>query len=793
MLLRDKILLPAAAVLLSSYASLSFSQAAPATPAATAPQADVLEEVVITAQKRVERLEDVTVSAQVISAETLANADIADLSDLNKLAPSVQLNGTINGRVPTGVRGVSSVSNEGTVGISSGVLVTVDGVPVPSDSFAANNVAGIQNVEVLLGPQSTLGGRTAASGEINLVTRGPTDTLQGNVTLLATDDNEKRLDAFISGPLSSAVDGSLSVYGSRTSYPITNLQFDSKTTQEVSGVRAKLLFKLTDDLDVTLTGHAENTVGHGFNFVYNYITPGNDLLFTPGPFTQAALLPGITPSWKNLDYASPVTDAGADHHDIDYSVILNQRFAGGYTLTSTTAYSQENQHQVQDLFAVDEFFFNVLCGGCNVFLNTQEQTTSVQQTMEELKLVSPVDLPVSWLVGAFYSDVTVHELELRTLPPALLDVNDKPTTQTLDVYGRATWKLSDNNSLVTGLRYNHDEISLYYDQLGQAPYVSPIYTNDSNASNTLVGDIAFKHQFAPESMGYVSYSRGYSPSAYNTAATLQLPSQLMAGQPPMNCNATPSCLSTISPPVGEEHIDSFEIGSKGTYFNHTLTLNADLFYTIYHPYQIQSFAYAPGVLTPPLALTAVGKAETRGAELDAKWLATPTTLLGFNISYIDAYFADYANAPCYGLQTQAQGCTPGAAGATPSQNVTGDTMPNSPKVKFIASAEQRFPLGAVPWEFVLGGTYTYRSSAQMLPDQNPYAIQDAFGLLNLYGAFNSSNGKYSARLFVNNVTNHVYYTDVEDFWSGPWNGNAVIGQPARDAQRYAGIKLSASL
>ena len=793
MVLRDKILLPAAAVLLSSYASLSFSQAAPATPAAAAPQADVLEEVVITAQKRTERLEDVTVSAQVISADALANADVADLSDLNKLSPSVQLNGTINGRVPTGVRGVSSVSNEGTVGISSGVLVTVDGIPVPSDSIAANNVAGIQNVEILMGPQSTLGGRTAASGEINLITRGPTDTLQGNVTLLATDDNEKRLDAFISGPLSSAVDGSLSVYGSRTSYPITNLQFDSKTTQEVSGVRAKLLFKLTDDLDVTLVGHAENTVGHGFNFVYNYITPGNDLLFTPGPFTQAALLPGITPSWKNLDYASPVTDAGADHHDIDYSVIINQRFAGGYTLTSTTAYSQENQHQVQDLFAVDEFFFNVLCGGCNVFLNTQEQTTSVQQTMEELKLVSPVDLPVSWVVGGFYSDVTVHELELRTLPPALLDVNDKPTTQTLDAYGRATWKLNDSNSLVTGLRYNHDEISLYYDQLGQAPYVSPIYTNDSNASNTLVGDIAFKHQFAPESMGYVSYSRGYSPSAYNTAATLPLPSQLVAGQPPMNCNATASCLSAISPPVGEEHIDSFEIGSKGTYFNHTLTLNADLFYTIYHPYQIQSFAYAPGVLTPPLALTAVGKAETRGAELDAKWLATPTTLLGFNISYIDAYFADYKNAPCYGLQTLAEGCTPGVAGATPSQNVTGDTMPNSPKVKFVASAEQRLPLGGIPWELVFGGTYTYRSSAQMLPDQNPYSIQSAFGLLNLYGAINSTNGKYSARLFVNNVTNHVYYTDVEDFWSGPWNGNAVIGQPARDAQRYAGIKLSASL
>jgi iron complex outermembrane receptor protein len=91
------------------------------------------------------------------------------------------------------------------------------------------------------------------------------------------------------------------------------------------------------------------------------------------------------------------------------------------------------------------------------------------------------------------------------------------------------------------------------------------------------------------------------------------------------------------------------------------------------------------------------------------------------------------------------------------------------------------------------GTYTYRTSAQMLPDQNPYAIQGAFGLLNLSAAFQSTDGKYSATAFVNNVTNHHYFTDVEDFWSGPWGGNAVIGQPARDSVRYAGLRLSASL
>jgi len=160
-------------------------------------------------------------------------------------------------------------------------------------------------------------------------------------------------------------------------------------------------------------------------------------------------------------------------------------------------------------------------------------------------------------------------------------------------------------------------------------------------------------------------------------------------------------------------------------------------------------------------------------------------------AYIDAKFVDYRGAPCYGLQTAAQGCVTPANGS-PSQDVSGDTMPNSPKFKATLGVEQRIPLGSHRYELVFGGTYSYRTSAQMLPDQNPFAIQSGFGLLNLSAALQSSDGKYSARFFVNNVTNRHYFTDVEDFWSGPWNGNAVIGQPARDSVRYAGLKLTAS-
>jgi iron complex outermembrane recepter protein len=776
--MRSSALSVAAAVGFALYGPVILAQTAPDSAATAAESSGALEEVIITAQKRSEKLEDVPVSASVISAQALAAADIADLSDLNKLVPSVQLNGTINGRVPTGVRGISSTSNEQTVGISSGVAINIDGVPVPSDSFDANNVAGIQSVEVLLGPQSTLGGRTAASGLINLTTRGPSDTLQGFATTTVTDDGEYRLEGFLSGPIAPRIDGSLSAYKSTTVYPITNIALDQKTTQDVSGARAKLLFHVTDDLDVTFMAHDELTQGKGFNFVYSYITPGNSLLLGPNPnappfLSQAVLLPGIKPSFDNLVYASPVTDAGASHRDNDYSAIIEYRLPGGYTISSTTAYQQEQQRQIQDLFAVDGFFFTELTGGHLPFDNNQSQTTTVRQESEELKILSPVDQNFSWLAGAFYSDVNVDEVYLRTLAPAGLDDHVVPDTKTADLYARSTWKFLPSTSLVTGLRLNHDEISYKYNQYVTVPASPPAwYSTGSSDSNTLVGDVSLKQQLAENSMVYVSYSRGYSPAAYNTSAVL-------------TSNASLS-------PVGKESINSYEIGTKGTYLDHTLTLNADVFDTIYTNYQIQSYAYAPGVLTPPLDLTSVGKAETKGVELSSDWLATPTTRLDLSAAYIDAKFVNYTGAPCYGLQTAAEGCN-SPAGASPSQNVSGDTMPNSPKFKFTFGAEQRVPLPSIPYQLVFNGTYTFRSSAQMLPDQNPFAIQGSFGLVNLSAAFQSTSGKYSVTAFVNNVGNHHYFTDVEDFWSGPWGGNAVIGQPARDSVRYAGLRLSASL
>jgi len=758
--------------------------------AATGGEAE-LTEIVITAEKQPERLADIPVSAAVVSSQSLAATDSSDISDLNKLVPSVNLNGTFNGRVPMGIRGVSSVSNEGTVGLSSGVAILIDGVPVPSDSLAGNELDDAQSVEVLKGPQATLGGRTAASGVINIVTRGPTDTFTGDVSATATTDHEFKGNGFLSGPIAPGLDFSLSAYDNDIRYPIYNTQLDRWSTQKVAGTRAKLLFKPSDDLDITLTGHYNRMTSDGFNLVYTYVTPGTTLLVGPGgpPFlTPAALLPGITPGYGNKDYNSPL-DVGSDYEDKDASLVVNYRL-GNLTLGSVTAIQHERQDYQQDLFAVSSFFWNELTGGmAPPFNNQQDLNTTVQQFSQEFKLSSAIDQPFSYLVGAFYSDTKVHETEIRNLLPAYNNTNIAPDTKTADLYVRTTWQFLPATSLVTSLRYNHDQLSYnVYQGLYTFSFPPPNigvnqFATGSTSSNNLVGDISLKQQFTPDIMGYFTYARGYSPEAYNTTQAI---------------SSNPAQAQSSLQLAPTERINHFEIGTKGAYFDHTLTANVALFWTIYNDFQVQNFDQTSASINPPLVLEAAD-AQTRGVELDTQWAPAHNTRIGFSAAYVDATFKDYKDAPCYYPDSITVAVPAGCVQETingHTNNVwptlNGKPMPNSPKLKLALNADQHIPLGFAAFDFVFGGSLSYRDSAQMLADQNPQAINPSVTLIGLHLGVASQSGKLSITAFVNNLLNQHYATDVEDFWSSPWGGHdVVVAQPARDNYRYGGIRISA--
>ena len=764
-----------------------------------------LSEIVITAQKRTERLQDVPVTASVVNASSLASSNVSDVSDLNKLVPALNLNGTISGRVPMGIRGISSVSNEAAVGVPSGVAIMVDGVPIPPDSYAGNSIEDIRSIEVLEGPQATLGGRTAAAGVVNYRTYDPTAKLTGGLDATATSDSEYRVAGHISGPVVDGLEYSVSAYDAQRYYPITNNFNDRKTGQKDYGVRGKLLWSLSDNFSAKLSYHHATSRVDGANFTYVYLSPGADLLFSPGPLTQSLLLPGITPSRNNLRINTPVPVDGHRHDDNDAQLDLTLQL-GDYALSSTTAYQHENQSQTQDIFLTAVYFFDTLVTGTPVksnpaiFNDTQTQTEHIKQWSEEIKVVSPADRTLSFVSGFFFSDTTVDQTYVRALPAAPEDVRAVPDTATYDIYGRATWKMTPATSVLAGLRYNYDVLKYkYYETLyglsptvqfgpfystsnsqycspgGSAPATVANYSYSGCTSQAVVGDLTFQHRFDSDVMAYATYARGYSPEVYNTAATLTSNAPLQ--------------------PVGQERINHFEIGLKGTYLDHRLTANLAAFDTVYNDFQVQQFSVIPGAVNPLINLQAAGKAETRGIELNSTWRATPYTTLTLNTAYVDAKFKRYPGAACepnaipYVLPGN---CTANADGSV-TQDMSGKPMPNSPKWKLYVDGEQRVPLGSWPFELQLDANWAYRTAAQMLPDNNPNAVMPAFGILNISAGLTGSNVNWSVVAFLNNVFNRVYFVDVEDFWSSPWSGTStVIGQPARDAQRYGGIRASIS-
>ena len=757
--------------------------------AADEAKSNTLETVVITAQKRTEKLEDVTVAASVVSAGDLAKNNVSDISDLNHLVPSVELNGTINGRVPMAIRGVSSNAPEGAVGAPSGVLISVDGVPVPSDAFGANQLEDVQNIEVLKGPQSTLGGRTAAQGVINVVTHAPTSTFKNGFNLTGTGDGEFRGNGFISGPLTDKASFSVAGWAATVPYPIKNVYngADKSTTQDFEGLRAKLRYEVSENLDVTLAVRGSESKSDGFNFVYTYLQPGASLFGNPN-LTPSTILPGIKADWNNTTNDT-VGTSSAKVADFETSLIVNYKI-GEDTLTSTTSILDERSANTQDLFDTNAYEYNVfynttvlgppgsptpaiLCGVIHApapfcsfpatWNNTQTLDYHVQQETEELKLVSPADKKFSYIVGLFFSDTRSTLDTFRGLPLAYTNERATPNSFSMAAYGRGTYKFTDDLALIVGLRLNDDVIKYGINQIANGTFggVPNLVSDGSTTKTTPVGDIALQKKFGPDQMAYVSYSRGYSPAIFNTNATLTT--------------------SAVLTPVKQEDIDSFEIGSKGYYLDHRLMVNADVFYTKYTNYQVKQILQ-DGTTNPPQIL-ANGDADTKGVELDTLYQATPTLRLTGNFAWIDAKFTNYNGAPCYPSTTNAASCT---------LNLSGTPLPNAPKVKFNIGADQRIPLENTPYVVSLGGNYSWRDKAQMLADGNPESVQKAFGLLNLHISVEDRAHHATVTLFADNVFAKTYYTDVEDFWGSPWGANAIVGQPGRDSKGVVGLKLNAS-
>lgn len=735
--------------------ALSLAIATATFSAAITAQERMLEEVIVTAQKRAESSQDIPVAVTAIGSEMIENLGMNESRDLVKLTPSLSLGGgASNNKQNTSfsLRGVGT--NAFSIGVEQSVAVVLDDVSTVQAGQALSNLVDIERIEVLRGPQSTLFGKSASAGVVNIVTKGPAEEFEGSVELTATDDDEQRVLASISGPISDSLGYRLTGHWSDRDGYIDNLTINKDVNSDKSkGLRGKLRWDISDNVDVTLIGYWSEGESTCCALTWRELDPDARIFGSvPGNIVE-----GITPSDDNLDMRGedgPEDETENSGASLRFNVAL-----GEFTLTSITAadtweYSTEGDVDSSDLDVAGALTGGALQGG--IFSMGEVETDFFSQ---EFRLISPSYGNFDYLVGLYYADIETDRPFIRG-PFIASDWEGTAGTESLALFGQGNWRINDATTLTVGLRYNDEEISAnFFNNL-----IDPnneITGKDSDAE--VLGNISLQHFFTEDVMLYARYAQGYKGQAFDLTAAFDA--------------------FRADNPVAPETSDAYEIGIKSTLLDNRLRLNVTAFYSEYEDFQAQNTLLLPdGSLRT--VLNNVGELETQGVEVEAVALLGDNLTLSFGAAYIDALIKEFNNADCYSTQTEAEGCV------NDKQDIADGELPNSPEWKWNVVADYHLELEGMPFYGFLNLAYVWQDEVNFSLLQAPVRQHDSYGIGDFSLGINDKNDdRYRLTLFVHNFTDESYSNTIVDA-TGPLYGGAraLLNAIPRGAQRYYGVR-----
>jgi len=789
------------------FASGALAQEAPA-----AQDESTLDEIIVTGGKRPENVQDVPQSVLVVTAETLERANIRDFDDIVRVAPSVTItktsqpaNNSIN------IRGIGTYAYS--IATEASVAVVIDDIPQAFQAAAFSALVDIAQIEVLRGPQNTLFGKSASAGVINITSQPVTDYLSGRIETLITDDHESRVQATISGPITDTLGFRLAGNYSDYRGNIYNIATGSWLNgSEDATLRGKLVWTPTPDWTVTLSPFVTRTRASCCVGAETFVAAGST---TGGAATGATRIPqsvflaGITPGPNNrvtrmdVDAQGNALDAGAG--------LKIERDWNGFTLASITSYDKYNLDDLQDTDSTDINFalYQPVSppGG-----SANGGYFDIYSTTQEFRLTSPAEGRLNYVAGAYYSDTRSRRYFVRgsnTLddynttnnaipasPASLPTTNGTAYSRYLStaraqnyaLYGQGSFSLTDQLDILAGLRVNKEEISYVFYDLGNnvtfgapscstaTPSGTPIQT--CNEDTSVTGRFGARYRFNDDVMAFATYSRGYKGLAYDLTSTLTTrtaapATSLFPGRPLADVVAA-------NQPVPPETVDAYEIGIKSTFWDDRIRLNVTAFNMIFNGFQAQS----RDLLLNQNLLNSIGEVTSRGVEAEFAGQFGDLSLNG-GLAYNRAIMEEFPNASCFQGQTVAEGCVAGV------QNLSGKPLFNAPEWNWNVTAQYDVPLTAEYTAFVTGA-YRWQSEVVYNLLQDPASVQEAYGIANL--AIGVRSDRWRATAFVNNLFDESYaLTKGRDAHiNNPAGQFATNWKPARDSERYFGVRLSLS-
>jgi len=725
-----------------------------------------LEEIIVIATKRAESLQDVPVAVTALTTDTIEAMGIVSTADLTRASASLT-----SGQGPTPNSGVFRMRGIGTsvvsVGIEPSVAVVIDEVSQAQPGQALTNLVDIERIEVLRGPQSTLFGKNASAGQLNFITKSPTEEFEGFIETTLTDDDEQKVSGVVSGPVTQGLGYRVAAYYRDYDGWAENLfTGEDINGAEQHGIRGKLAWQASDTLDFLLIGHYYEDDNNCCALSHRELDPSARLLGLT-PVTEANPRTLTSQGEKNTDPEIDV-EPRSEAEDTGTSLQINWAI-GDFELTSISSYNNwENKTRSDfDLSPyplLEDSPITTLTGGIVSTIKNESDTIT-----QELRLSSPGSDRFDYLVGLYYADVDTNRQSERNFTPQ--DYVSNTGTESMAAFGQLTWHLGKDTQLTLGGRYNYEEISVdFYNRVTDERYKS------DDSEDRWLGKLALQHFVDEDTMLFASAATGYKGQGYDISQSFNQ--------------------RTADNPVGSEDSRSFEVGVKSTLLDQRLQLNVVGFYTQYDDYQAQNSEVIDDELI--LVITNVGQLETKGVEIDANFLVGRGLIFNSSIAWIDAVIDDYPDADCYRNQTVEQGCVPFEPGSDRFvQDLNGEPLNNSPDWKITVGARYFQPLESLPFDGFVNVNYQWQDEVILDLKQNPGTVQDSYGTLNISTGIRESAGiggqpQYEVTLFVNNVFDQDYAASIIDFSPFYRGDDAYIQLVPRNAERYAGIRLKYS-
>lgn len=723
------------------------------------------DEIIVTAQRRNERLQDVPVSVTAVTSDSLRTLGVSNLSQLNQAAPSLQVSGENNFTV----RGVGTLAFQQT--LESSVAIQQDEVNLVNSILggAVGRFYDVARVEVLSGPQGMLFGKNASAGLLNIVTRRPElGVLGGNAEVegiirptSATSGLGITAQATLNLPVTE--NSALRINTMFTSQdPVVGFRGsgDGDFGQKQWGVRAKYLAELNDAVSLYIIGDYNHEQGIATYFDRTYRTLASNAAVNP---LNAAL--GITAGPNNLE----IGGNGDFYRDVTRGGLqgtLTYELESGVEISNTSAWKSARREQNFDTDYTNS-------NGADI----NYSDTRFSQFTNELRVALPAEDRFTGQIGLFFyrgkTDVEAQLAGNNLFPPFLLpnfpfcvgatvlgappaacpasnsfflgqDRDYTLVSKSYAAFGQFTYELVDDLKLIAGARVTHDVLDIdamqnndrYFVTLGGPRRAFTARTDNTNFSYKL----GFQYNFARDVMVYSTYSRGYKGPGF---------AELLP--------------ATVTNPVVEPEINrNLEAGLKSTWLDGDVLFNITAFRSKFRNLQVSAFNAAAGANFVQNAASAT----SQGIELQSIVRPTGGLTLTGSATLLDSTFADFPGAECYTGQTTT-GCPTGF-------NAGGLRTPVSPKL--VANGQIKYEWDVNDGlEAFVEGNVTHRSSQWFTINHTPGTRLGAYELFGISVGLVSNDG-WRASLFCRNCTDERIPTNLSIDPAESVNGRIGIGQ-----------------